>query len=81
MSAETRNDIYGTLFRRIFSPRIFAVAWKALHYWPALLTQAKRREFGLYHLDDAPPFPAVAVQESEVSSQGARTKDSDFAHT
>src|SRR5262249_37195048 len=36
MSVQTRNHIYGSLFRRIFSPRIFAVAWKALHYWPAL---------------------------------------------
>jgi hypothetical protein len=55
MSADTRNHIYGTLLKRVFSRSILAVAWKALNYWPTLLTESVRREFGLYKIEDGAP--------------------------
>lgn len=70
MSAENRNQIYGSLLRRIFSKRIFSVMWKVVNYRPMLLTQALRDEFGLYKLPSAataaPVLPAQAAQSLEL---------------
>jgi hypothetical protein len=65
MSADTRNDIYGTLLKRIFSKAILEMAGKVIQYRPTLLTDSKRREFGLYRLTEAPgaetPRPALVA--------------------
>jgi hypothetical protein len=60
MSAETRDQIYATLFGRLFSPRVFSVFRKVLSYWPTLLTRSRRAEFGLYRLPEVPPPAARA---------------------
>ncbi|HZZ78545.1 MAG TPA: glycosyltransferase family A protein [Gemmataceae bacterium] len=64
MSAQTRNEIYGSLFRRVFSKRIFAIAWKLLNYRPHLLTEARRREFGLYTLGERHPTAPLPTGSS-----------------
>ena len=58
MSAESRNSIYKALFKRIFSLQIFHTLWKLVNYWPTYLTEAKRKEFGLYQLPSAAPTAA-----------------------
>ena len=63
MSAQTRNNIYGTLLKRIFSLRIFSVAWKVVSYWPTLLSAAKRHEYGLYKVDEQPPVAVMSERE------------------
>ena len=60
MSSATRNHIYGTLFKRLFSKQIFSVVWKVMNYWPTLLTESKRREYGLYKIQEAPPAASAA---------------------
>lgn len=65
MSADTRNQIYRTLLKRTMSAGVLPVANKLLHYRPVLLTESKRREFGLSRLEDAiqPDTPAVTSLE------------------
>jgi hypothetical protein len=57
MSAQTRDHIYTTLLKRLFSPRIFATMWKVVNHWPTLLTEARRQEFGLYRLGEPGAAP------------------------
>ena len=55
MSSETKQQIHGTLLKRVFSREIFALGRKLLKYRPALLTAALRREFGIYDIDQPAP--------------------------
>ena len=50
MSSETKQQIHGTLLRRVFSRAIFSLVKKVGKYRPALLTRAIRREFGIYNI-------------------------------
>ncbi len=52
MSVDTRNQIYGTLLKRILSKEILSIARKVMEFRPTLLSASKRREFGLYSLAD-----------------------------
>ncbi len=61
MSADTRKHIGRTLLARLLSRRLISVAWKAMHYWPALLTRARRAEFGLYPIAAAAPRTVPAA--------------------
>jgi hypothetical protein len=69
MSSETKSHIYGTLFKRLFSRQLFATVWQVLKYRPTRLTEARRREFGLYRIDTAaPPATPTPKQPEEVAS-------------
>ena len=66
MSPDIRNQIYATLLGRVFSTRIFSVVGKVTSYWPWLLTNSLRAEYGLYKLTDMIPVTSPAVcQTSE----------------
>ena len=48
MTADTKSEIQRSLWRKLFSPALPRLILKALKYRPAVVTDAIRREFGLY---------------------------------
>jgi hypothetical protein len=64
MSAQTRNSIYKSLFKRVFSAQILGTLRKVVSYWPTLLTEGRRKEFGLYQLPGAARCAAPAVERA-----------------
>jgi hypothetical protein len=63
MSSETKSHIYGTLFKRLFSRQIFSTVWQVMKYWPTLLTESKRQEFGLYKIEKKTPEAAPTAKQ------------------
>lgn len=48
MTADTKAQIQGSLWQKVFSPALPRLVLKALKYRPALVTRGVREEFGLY---------------------------------
>ena len=73
MSAENKKSMYGSYLKGLFSRRIFATVRKISKYWPTILTDSIRTEFGLYKIqkDERGKDPVVNVQANGIMEQGS----------